>query len=453
VVDDEASMRELLTIMLRKEGYDVVAVGGRAAAASQLSRGSVELIITDVKLPDGDGIEILRHVKAASPDTIVIVMTAFGSTEMAVAAMKLGAQDYLTKPFDVEELKIVVRNALQVQQLQQENLLLRTEFQSQHGLESITGASPPMLEVFKMVRSIAPTGSTVLITGESGTGKELVAKAVHALSPRSVAPFISINCGALPEGLLESELFGHVKGAFTDAHQNKKGLFEAAHRGTLFLDEVGDTPRAMQVKLLRALQERTIRRVGGTEEIEVDVRLIAATNQPLEPKVKAQLFREDLFYRLNVIPIRLPALRERKEDIPLLAEQFLRRFAHEIGKQVTQISGEAMHALVAYAWPGNVRELENVIERAVALETTPMVRAERLPEALLRRADGDETLPELANGFSLDGYLKSVEQSLLRKALAQAGGDRTQACRLLGVSPRSLRYLVHKYPEAISPRD
>jgi two-component system response regulator PilR (NtrC family) len=453
VVDDEASMRELLTIMLRKEGYDVVAVGGRAAAASQLARGSVELIITDVKLPDGDGIEILRHVKAASPDTIVIVMTAFGSTEMAVAAMKLGAQDYLTKPFEVEELKIVVRNALQVQQLQQENLLLRTEFQSQHGLESITGASPPMLEVFKMVRSIAPTGSTVLITGESGTGKELIAKAVHALSPRSVAPFISINCGALPEGLLESELFGHVKGAFTDAHQNKKGLFEAAHRGTLFLDEVGDTPRAMQVKLLRALQERTIRRVGGTEEIEVDVRLIAATNQPLEPKVKAQLFREDLFYRLNVIPIRLPALRERKEDIPLLAEQFLRRFAHEIGKQVTQISTEAMHALVAYAWPGNVRELENVIERAVALEPTPMVRAERLPEALLKRADGDETLPELTNGFSLDDYLKSVEQSLLRKALAQSGGDRTEACRLLGVSPRSLRYLVHKYPEAIPPRD
>ena len=446
-------MRELLTIMLRKEGYEVTAVGGRAAAASQLARSPAELIITDVKLPDGDGIEILRHVKAKAPDTIVIVMTAFGSTEMAVAAMKLGAHDYLTKPFDVEELKIVVRNALQVQQLQEENQLLRSEFQSQHGLESITGSSPPMLEVFKMVRSIAPTGSTVLITGDSGTGKELIAKAVHALSPRSVSPFISINCGALPEGLLESELFGHVKGAFTDAHQNKKGLFEAAHRGTLFLDEVGDTPRAMQVKLLRALQERTIRRVGGTEEIEVDVRVIAATNQPLEPKVKALLFREDLFYRLNVIPIRLPSLRERREDIPLLAQQFLTRFAREIGKQIAQISPEAMKALTSYAWPGNVRELENVIERAVALETSPTIRAERLPESLLRRADDDEALPELASGFRLDDYMKSVEQSLLRKALAESGGDRSQACRLLGVSPRSLRYLVQKYPDAIAQRE
>lgn len=445
VVDDEASMRELLVIMLRREGYDVVAVGSRAAAAAALARGPVDMIITDVKLPDGDGIEILRHVKAASPDTIVVVMTAFGSTEMAVAAMKLGARDYLTKPFDVEELKIVISNAMQVQLLQQENLLLRSEFQSQHGLESITGAAPAMLEVFKMVRSIAPTASTVLITGESGTGKELIAKAVHALSPRSVAPFISINCGALPEGLLESELFGHLKGAFTDAHQNKKGLFEAAHRGTLFLDEVGDTPRAMQVKLLRALQERRIRRVGGTDEVEVDVRLIAATNQPLEPKVKAQLFREDLFYRLNVIPIHLPALRERKQDIPLLAEQFLRRFAREIGKQVTAISPEAMKALVSYAWPGNVRELENVIERAVALETTPAIRAERLPETVLSRHDGDEALPQLADGFKLDEYLESVEQNLLHKALSQAGGDRTEACRLLGVSSRSLRYLLQKH--------
>jgi DNA-binding NtrC family response regulator len=436
--------------MLRKEGYEVVAAGGRGAAASALARGRVDMIITDVKLPDGDGIEILRHVKAAAPETIVIVMTAFGSTEMAVAAMKLGAQDYLTKPFDVEELKIVVRNALQVQQLRQENLLLRTEFQSHHGLESIIGVSPPMLEVFKMVRSIAPTGSTVLITGESGTGKELVAKAVHALSPRSVAPFVSINCGALPEPLLESELFGHMKGAFTDAYQNKKGLFEAAHRGTLFLDEVGDTPPSMQVKLLRALQERKIRRVGGTEEIEVDVRVIAATNQPLEPRVKERLFREDLFYRLNVIPIRLPALRERREDIPLLAEQFLRQFTREMGKPVTQISPEVLRALVRYAWPGNVRELENVIERAVALETTPIIRPERLPETVVSLGSDGESLPDLTSGFKLDEYLESMEQSLLRKALAHSAGDRAEACRMLGISPRSLRYLLQKHRGAVS---
>lgn len=449
VVDDEASMRELLTIMLRKEGYDVVAVGGRAAAAAVLARGPVDMIVTDVKLPDGDGIEILRHVKAASPETAVVVMTAFGSTETAVAAMKLGAQDYLTKPFDIEELKIVVRSALQVQQLQQENVLLRTEFQSHHGLANIIGVSTAMLEVFKLVRSIAPTGSTVLITGDSGTGKELIAKAVHALSPRQVAPFVSINCGALPESLLESELFGHMKGAFTDAYQNKKGLFEAAHRGTLFLDEIGETPASMQVKLLRALQERKIRRVGGTEEIEVDVRVIAATNQPLEPRVKERVFREDLFYRLNVIPVRLPPLRERREDIPLLADQFLRRFAREMGKQVTQISDEAMRALVSHPWPGNVRELENVIERAVALESTAMIQSERLPDTVMSPGSKVEDLPELSSGFRLDDYLQSVEQTMLQKALVQTGGDRAGACRLLGITPRSLRYLLHKYPGAL----
>ena len=449
VVDDEASMRELLTIMLRKEGYQVTAVGGRTAAAALLERGSVDMIITDVKLPDGDGIEILRHVKAASPETIVVVMTAFGSTEMAVAAMKLGAQDYLTKPFDVEELKIVVRSALQVQQLQQENVLLRAEFQSHHGLESIIGRSAAMREIFKMVRSIAPTASTVLITGESGTGKELIAKAVHALSPRNDAPFVSINCGALPESLLESELFGHMKGAFTDAHQNKKGLFEAAHRGTLFLDEVGDTPPSMQVKLLRALQERKIRRVGGTEEIDVDVRVIAATNQPLESKVKARLFREDLFYRLNVIPILLPPLRERREDIPLLAEQFLQRFAQEMGKQAGQISPEVTRALVDYDWPGNVRELENAIERAVALETTDMIRPERLPDSVAGRERNNDELPRLSVGFKLDEYLQAVEEQLLRRALDETGGDRTEACRLLGITPRSLRYLLQKYPATL----
>jgi two-component system response regulator PilR (NtrC family) len=453
VVDDESSMREMLSIMLRKEGYQVVAAEGRAEAAVQLARGAVDLIVTDVKLPDGDGIEILRHVKAASPETVVIVMTAFGSTETAVAAMKLGAHDYLVKPVDIEELKIVVRNAFQLQQLQQENLLLRTEFQSHHGLEHIVGASPPMVEVFKMVRAIAPTPSTVLINGESGTGKELIAKALHTLSPRGVAPFVSINCGALPESLLESELFGHMKGAFTDAHQNKKGLFEAAHRGTLFLDEVGETPPAMQVKLLRALQERRIRRVGGTEEVDVDVRVIAATNRPLEPRVKERAFREDLFYRLNVIPIHLPPLRERRDDIPMLAGQFLRRFAEEMGKKVNQISPEAMRKLVSYSWPGNVRELENVIERAVALETSPAIRPERLPESVAELERRNDVAAELTPGFRLDDYLESVEQALLEKALAQASGDRAVACGLLGITPRALRYLLQKRRRGVRDSD
>jgi DNA-binding NtrC family response regulator len=444
VVDDELSMRELLSIMLRKEGYQVTAVASRAEATAALGAAPADLVITDVRLPDGDGIEILRHVKTVSPETAVIVMTAFGSSETAVAALKLGAQDYLTKPFDVEELKIVVRGAIEKRRLEAENLLLKAEFRTRHGLDRILGVSTVMNAVMELIRSVANTNSTVLISGESGTGKELVAKATHALSSRRDAPFVSVNCGALPEGLLESELFGHVRGAFTDAHQNKKGLFEAAHRGTLFLDEVAETSSAMQVKLLRALQDRKIRRVGGTAEVEVDVRLIAATNRALEALVREGRFREDLYYRLNVIPIRIPPLRERREDIPLLAEHFLARFNREMKKNVAKISSEAMSRLASYDWPGNVRELENVIERAVALETTPAVLVERLPESLSalpkRGLDGD--FPE---GFSLDAHLEAIESSLLQKAMARSAGDRGKACQLLGVTPRSLRYLLKKH--------
>jgi two-component system response regulator PilR (NtrC family) len=449
VIDDEQSMRELLRIMLAKEGYDVVLAQDRASAFRALAAGLVEMVITDVKLPDGDGIEILRHVKSASPETVVIVMTAYGNTQTAVAALKLGAHDYLVKPFDIDELKLVVRSALEKQQLKEENLLLKTELHTQSRLDRILGVSPSMAAVFKLVRSVAPTGSTVLITGESGTGKELVARAIHTISPRRDAPFVSINCGALPENLLESELFGHMKGAFTDAHQNKKGLFEAAHRGTLFLDEAGETPPSMQVKLLRALQERKIRRVGGTDETEVDVRVIAATNRPLEGLVRERRFREDLFYRLSVIPIRIPPLRDRREDVPLLAEHFLRRFGKEMGKTVTRISPEAMARLESYAWPGNVRELENVIERAVALETTPAIREERLPETLYPQQPPMED-PGLQEGFSLDAHLRSIEASLLHKALQQSAGDRAVAARLLGISQRSLRYLIQKHREAAS---
>jgi two-component system response regulator PilR (NtrC family) len=448
VVDDEQSMRELLAIMLRKEGYEVVAANSRSMAASVLAQGAVDVVLTDVKLPDGDGIEILRHVKAASPETVVVVMTAFGSPEMAVAAMKLGAHDYLTKPFDIEELKIVVRGALETQRLAEENLRLKAEFRTRHGLEQILGVAPAMAAMFDLIRSVAQTSSTVLITGESGTGKELVAKAIHALSPRRDAPFVSVNCGALPENLLESELFGHVKGAFTDAHQNKKGLFEAAHRGTLFLDEVGETPPAMQVKLLRALQERRVRRVGGNEEVEVDVRIISATNAPLESLVREKRFREDLFYRLQVIPIRTPPLRERREDIPILAEHFLQRFSQEMGKQVAKISEEAMQCLVRYSWPGNVRELENLMERAVALEVTAVILPERLPDSLRpgsSGASGTRALPLDTQGFRLDEHLNTLEEGFLREALDRAKGDRAAAAQLLGVSGRSLRYLIQKH--------
>jgi two-component system response regulator PilR (NtrC family) len=450
IVDDEESLRELLGIMLGKEGYEVLTAVDRATASQALNRHAVDMVITDVKLPDGDGIEILRHVKAASPETAVIVMTAFGSTETAVAALKLGAHDYLVKPFDVDELRIVVRNALEKQQLTQENLRLKAEFRSQYGLERIIGVSAAMAAVFDMVRSIAGTSSTVLITGESGTGKELVAKAIHALSPRRDAPFVSVNCGAMPESLLESELFGHVRGAFTDAHQNKKGLFEVAHRGTLFLDEVGETPMPMQVKLLRALQEKRVRRLGGTDEIETDVRIVVATNNPLEELVRLRRFREDLFYRLNVIPIRMPPLRERREDIPMLAEHFLKRYSEQMGKSLVKISSEAMQALVRYSWPGNVRELENIVERAVALETTPAVLPERLPGTLTARAPG-EARASIGPGFALDQHLFALERDLLREALEQSEGDRRRAASILGIKPRALRYLIRKH--GISPVD
>jgi two-component system response regulator PilR (NtrC family) len=299
--------------------------------------------------------------------------------------------------------------------------------------------------VLEFVRSVAPTTSTILITGESGTGKELVARAIHALSPRREAPFVSVNCGALTDTLLESELFGHMKGAFTDAHQTKKGLFEAAHRGTLFLDEVGETSAAMQVKLLRALQERRIRRVGGTEEVEVDVRVISATNVPLETLVEEKRFREDLFYRLQVIPIRTPPLRDRREDIPLLAEHFLARFAKQMGKGVAKITEEAMALLARHSWPGNVRELENVIERAVALETTPAVLPERLPEAIRSGGQRLAGAVRLGGAFSLTDHLHGIEAGLLKEALKEADGDRGRAAELLGVTNRSLRYLISKH--------
>jgi two-component system response regulator PilR (NtrC family) len=446
VVDDEPSMREMLGIMLRKEGYDVLLAESRAMAAAVLGRGPVNMVITDVKLPDGDGIEILRHVKAASAETVVIVMTAFGSTQTAVAALKLGAQDYLIKPFDIEELKIVVRSALHRRALEEENLLLKAELHGQQGLDRIVGASGAMKKVFDLVRSIAPTSSTVLINGESGTGKELVAKAIHALSARRDAAFVSVNCAALPETLLESELFGHMKGAFTDAHQTKKGLFETAHRGTLMLDEVGEMPVSMQVKLLRALQEKRVRRVGATDEVEVDVRVIAATNRPLEAMVRERRFREDLFYRLNVIPINVPPLRERREDIPLLAEHFLRLFAREMGKDVAGFAPAVLERLTAHGWPGNVRELENVIERAVALETTDLIRVDQLPEFMWGASPGPAAeAPSLTEGFNLDAHLSSIESELLRRALDQAAGDRGLAARLLGITPRSLRYLLSKH--------
>ncbi len=444
IVDDEQSMREMLAILLKKEGFAIETAGSRAEAAKALAGEPVDLVLTDVRLPDGDGLEVLRHVKAASPGTGVIVMTAYGTTETAVAARKLGAEAYLLKPFDVDEVRVVIRDAIATRDLRQDNLRLRRELGAHYGIEQMVGVSAPMAALFEMVRAIAPANSTVLITGESGTGKELIARAIHGLSSRAGGPFVSVNCGAMPDTLLESELFGHVKGAFTDAHASKKGLFEVASSGTLFLDEVSETTAAMQVKLLRALQDRRIRRVGGTDEIEVDVRVIAATNAPLEELVREKRFREDLYYRLQVIPIHAPPLRERRDDIPLLAEHFLSRFARQMGKRVARVSDAAMECLKRYAWPGNVRELENVIERAVAFETTETVLPERLPEAIRSPSRAGATAV-LGPGFDLDDHLRSIEAQLLSEAMERSGGDRARAAEMLGVSARSLRYLLQKH--------
>ncbi|MGH9321111.1 MAG: sigma-54-dependent transcriptional regulator, partial [Vicinamibacteria bacterium] len=375
VIDDEESMRQLLEIALGKEGYRLTLAESGRKATELFDKSSYDLVISDIKMPDMSGVDVLRHIKETDPTVPVIMITAYASAETAVEALRLGAYDYLTKPFKLEELKTNIRNALEKVRLKKENESLKRELKQKHGLDSMLGGSPLMLELFEHIKSVAITNSTVLITGESGTGKELAARAIHVRSPRANEQFVSINCGAMPETLLESELFGHLKGSFTGASTNHKGLFEVAHRGTIFLDEIGEMSPTMQVKLLRVLQEKKLRRIGSTEEIEVDVRILAATNKDLERGVQDKSFREDLFYRLNVIPIHLPPLRERREDIPLLATHFLPKACASTGKSISKISDEAMERLTAYDWPGNVRELENTIERAVVLSANGVISA------------------------------------------------------------------------------
>ncbi len=449
VVDDERSMRELLAIVLRREGYDVVlAENGRSAVAA-LEREPVDLLISDIKMPDMSGVDVLRAAKKIDQDILGIMITAFASTETAVEAMRLGACDYLSKPFDVDLLKMKVREKIENRQLRQENVLLKRTLGLTHQFSNIIGRSEAMLGVFKMIETVARTNSTILLTGESGTGKGLVAQAIHFHSLRRDKPMVSLNCGALPETLLESELFGHMRGAFTGADQNKKGLLEVAERGTVFLDEIGEMSAVMQVKLLRVLQERRFRRVGGLEELTADIRVIAATNQDLTKAVAEGRFREDLYYRINVIPIGLPPLRERREDIPLLAEHFLAKYSEQMGKPVTAISREAMAMLTSYDWPGNIRELENVLERAVALEATPSVLPDSLPQNIRGEAvrvagvPPSDVLP--ASGFDLEAHVKEIEMGYIAEALKRAGGVQVKAAELLGMSFRSFRYYVKKY--------
>jgi two-component system response regulator PilR (NtrC family) len=451
-------MCEMLDIALRREGHKVETVLGGQAARTKLDSALFDVIITDIKMPRVDGIEVLRHAHSVSPDSAVILMTAVEDYEAAVEAVKAGgAADYIRKgPGLVDEIKLAIKRAVEKISLTRQNFALRRDAASHNSLDNIIGSSAAMDSLKQTVRTVASTASTVLIQGESGTGKELVARAVHVCSPRAGEAFVSVNCGAFPETLLESELFGYVKGAFTGASQNKRGLFEVAGDGTIFLDEISEMTLAMQVKLLRVLQERTLRPVGGTSEISIDVRVIAATNRDLERSVADNVFREDLYYRLNVIPIRVPSLRERTEDIPLLASHFLKKYASAAGRRIQGLDPESLDALCGYDWPGNVRQLENTIERAVALETTDQLRvglpAERPKARAAAAAAGagglpviDSTSTSLPEGFGMETYVAGIERSLLQAALQQSHGVQTRAADVLGVSYRSFRHLMKKY--------
>lgn len=446
IVDDEQSYRQLLSLVFEGDGHAIrTAMNGRDAI-TKLQEEPAEVIITDVRMPDMDGIELLRAAREFLPDVGVVLMTAFATVDTAREAFKLGADDFIQKPFDVEELKIIVKKALDKQVLINENRAFKRAQRERGSVRNIIGHSDKMQAVYQMIETVAEVQSTVLVTGESGTGKELVARAIHDLSPRAEKPFISINCGAFTETLLESELFGYVKGSFTGANTNRKGLFEAAHKGTIFLDEIGEMSPAMQVKLLRVLQERRVRPVGAHDELPVDARVIAATNRDLKSMTEDGSFREDLFYRISVIPISLPSLRERAEDIPELVAHFIKKFCDQSGRELS-ISEKAMQILENYTWHGNVRELEHTIERAVALEKTEEIQPERLPEHITnynpQRIKNEFDFPE--DGINLATHLENLEKTYVVEALQRTGGNQTRAAELLQMQVRSLRHLLDKH--------
>lgn len=443
VVDDEQSMREFLSIMLKREGYHVDCAVDGQQAVNLLQENVYDLVLSDIRMPNLAGLELLRQIKALGTDTIVIMMTAFSTTEQAVEAMKEGAYDYLNKPFKNDEIRLVIRNALQHRQLRRENSRLRLVLDKRFSFDRLIGKSATMQALYRLIEKVAKSNANILITGESGTGKELVARSLHHNSATANAPFVPVNCGAIPENLLESELFGHEKGAFTGAVASKQGLFETAQGGTIFLDEIGELPLAMQVKLLRVLQEKQIRHVGGTVDIDLNVRVLAATNANLEQAVDSGQFRNDLYYRLNVIHLYIPPLRDRKEDIPLLIQSFCDTLAP---MRSVQISTPLMRCLLDYDWPGNVRELENVIERCLILEDGNLLTEGGLPPQFsscsLRGGALVCQIPE--EGLNLEAYMDEVESKILKQALDRCGGVRKHAAKLLQVSFRSLRYRLDK---------
>jgi two-component system NtrC family response regulator len=439
VVDDEPAQLELVGGFLAKRGFEVSLASDGRAALARFGREPFDLVLTDQKMPGLSGLELLEAVRAQSPDTPVIVMTAYGTIETAVAAIKAGAADYLTKPLNLDELLHRVQQVRERQRLLTENRELREALAERHRVEGIIGESGRMQEVLSLVRRVAPSDATVLIRGESGTGKELIAKAIHYASPRASGPLVRVNCAALPENLLESELFGHEKGAFTGAVATRKGRFELAQGGSLFLDEIGDLPLHLQVKLLRVLQEREIERVGSGRPIAVDVRVLAATHRDLEALLREGRFRDDLYYRINVVTISLPPLRERREDLSLLLDHFLERFAEKNGKTIRGLTREAQEVLLRYDYPGNVRELENLIERAVVLTRDDVIGLEDLP---LSVKEPDQEISEEA---SLPATVEGLERRMIREAMARAGGIQTRAAESLGISERVLRYKLRKY--------
>ncbi len=444
IVDDEESMRHMLSIMLKKEGYEVEAAANGRLALEALAKGGFDAVLCDIRMPEMDGVGFLKALDHRAQELTVIMMSAFGTIDTAIEAMKLGAYDYISKPFKSDEILLTLRKGEERERLRRDNARLLSEVQQVYSYDSIIGKSAPMQEVFKTLQKVAGYKSTVLLMGESGTGKELLARAVHYNSPRRDRPFVAVNCGAIPENLLESELFGHLKGAFTDASRNKKGLFEEAHEGTLFLDEIGELPFALQVKLLRVLQEEEIRRVGDVKAIKIDVRVIAATVKDLEKEVKAGRFREDLYYRLNVLPLHVPPLRARKDDIPVLVDHFIKKYNARLEMKVSGVTPEAMAFLMEYDWPGNVRELENAIERAIVLTDATHIQVANLPPAV-RDFQSKSRLELLKDEYSIKKTSRILEEELIRKALAKTHGNRTHAAKLLEISHRALLYKIAEY--------
>jgi two-component system response regulator PilR (NtrC family) len=439
VVDDEQSMREVLDIFLSNEGYNVTVAGNGVSGVDAVKKDIFDLVITDMKMPKLGGLELLKNIKQISPDTVVVIATAFGSTESAVEAMKLGAYDYIQKPFQMDDIRLVVSNALEKMKLQKDVSILKEQLKSP-SLENIIGNSQPMQAMFTIISKTAESNASVLITGESGTGKELVAKAIHSLSPRKDNRFVALNCAAIPEGLLESELFGHMKGAFTGAASNKQGLFELANDGTIFLDEIAEMPMNLQSKLLRVIEDGSFRRVGGVSDLRVDVRIISATNKNLQELIENKQFREDLYFRLNVLSVKIPPLRDRRDDIPLLVNHFIKKF---IGDK-KEFSPEAIHALQNFRWKGNVRELENIIERVLLLCDNGVVHIEHLPDELRSSSEsGKITVP--SGGMDMEKLMADTEKAYLLNALEKTNGVKTEAAKLLNLSFRSFRHKLKKY--------